>query len=175
MTHFVTRSFVALLMTTSLIGSADAMDPLEQFASTISSLTSAAQPAAEQVRSENRPVQTTPAYRFSRPEVVSGARMTLFANFLQHQQGVVYLDIAGTTASCRICDWRSNSVTFYLPQLGVPGPVDARLRVVLPNGRVAKAVNVSLIPQPVFVIHSETIGQPAPSGMGGAANYAGSW
>ena len=167
MNHTVKNTFAALLLTAGLFGAADAQEPTDGYASF-------ARWTEHFSRVMEKQVQTQPAYTLSRPEVVSGARMTVFAGFLEHNRGAVLFDIGGTTTECRICDWRPNSVTFYLPRLGTAGGRDATIRVVKPNGRVAKSMEVRLVPQPEIVIHSETVGQPGPSaGFGGVASYAG--
>ncbi|WP_147869965.1 hypothetical protein [Stieleria maiorica] len=88
-----------------------------------------------------------------RPDVVSGARMTVLANYLQHVPGTVHLIVAGTTSSCRIAAWSDTSVTVDLPNLGLRGTMDAVIRVVRPDGRVAKTVPVNLIPAPTVIMH----------------------
>ncbi|MEQ8667738.1 MAG: hypothetical protein RIC12_01115 [Pirellulales bacterium] len=53
-------------------------------------------------------VQNTPEYDLGRPEVVSGTRVTLFANFLGQDPGVVQFNMNQTSASCKITDWQPN-------------------------------------------------------------------
>ena len=110
--------------------------------------------------SHRRRVQPSPAYELRRPEIVSGSRLTILANFLQQEEGVVLCQIARTTLSCRIVRWCDRSVTFYVPDYGLRTPMDAKICIVLPNGRVAKSVSVVLVPQPSIVQHAETLGQP---------------
>ncbi|WP_182866568.1 hypothetical protein [Stieleria mannarensis] len=120
-----------------------------------------------------RMVQSVPAYQLRRPQITTGARISLFANFLQHDPGVVLLDVAGTTAQCDVLQWKPNSVTVQLPRLGLGAPTDARLRIVKPDGRVAKTMAVQLIAQPEIVVHQETIAQPMPAvGSAESAVYA---
>ncbi|WP_182866570.1 hypothetical protein [Stieleria mannarensis] len=114
-------------------------------------------------RSIHRTVQSVPAYRLARPQITTGTRITMFANFLQQDPGIVLLEIGGTTTRCELLEWCSNSVTVQLPSFGVAGPQDARIRIVLPNGRVAKSVSVMLVPQPSMIVHEETIPQPMPT------------
>lgn len=109
-----------------------------------------------------RSVQKTPQYRLRRAEVVTGARLTLFANFLQEKAGYVMFDVNGTTTNCKVIDWKNESVTTQLPLLGLNHPMDAQIRIVLPNGRVAKSFQILLISQPDIVHHKETIPQPQP-------------
>ncbi|WP_182866569.1 hypothetical protein [Stieleria mannarensis] len=162
----VKTTFAALLMTAGMIGSAQADQPTDGY-STLADWT------RQISRVMERPVQSQPAYSLSRPEVVSGTRMTVFAGFLEHQTGAVLLEVGGTVAQCRIVDWRTNSVTFYLPMLGMAGGRDATLRVVKPSGRIAKTLDVRLVPQPEIVIHGETVGQPGPAaGYVGLPSYA---
>lgn len=107
-------------------------------------------------------VQPTPTYELQRPQVTIGTRITIFANFLQNDPGVVLLDIGATTTQCEMVEWKPQSVTVQLPRLGLSRPQDAKLRVVLPNGRVAKSMSVRLIAQPDIVVHQETVAQPMP-------------
>lgn len=109
-----------------------------------------------------RSVQTTPTYRLRRAEVTTGARLTLFANFLRAEPGIVMLDVNGATLPCKIVQWKGDSVTVQLPMLGMNRPLDAQIRVILPTGQVAEAFQVVLVSQPRFVEHRETIPQPQP-------------
>ncbi len=123
----------------------------------------------------HKQVQATPSYSLRRPELTVGTRITMFANFLQEKPGVVMLDVGDTTAQCRVIDWQPHSVTLQLPRLGLARPTNAQLRIVLPNGRVAKKAAVLLISQPGIVVHQETVAQPSPSaGSDSGAEYAGS-
>ncbi|WP_182866567.1 hypothetical protein [Stieleria mannarensis] len=88
-----------------------------------------------------------------RTDVVSGARLTVLANYLQYVPGTVHLIVAGTTSSCRIIAWSDTSVTVDLPNLGLRQTMDAVIRVVRPDGRVAKTVPVNLIPAPTVIMH----------------------
>lgn len=177
MTHASKISSVALLLAVGLSAAADA-GGLKPHCQTHGIRSTA--PRTSHVISTPRVVykrvQPTPEYAVQRPEVVSGTRLTLFANFLQNEQGYVFLDFNGTTAQCQIHNWSPNSVTFDLPKLGLGRNVAAKIRVVLPNGRVAKSVAVVLIPQPTIVVHEETIPQPMPpaANASGSGVYAGS-
>ena len=120
-----------------------------------------------------RMVQSAPAYQLRRPQITTGARISVFANFLEHDPGVVLLDVAGTTSQCEVLQWNPNSVTLQLPRFGINSPTDARLRIVKPNGRVAKTMSIQLIAQPEIVIHEESIPQPMPAtGIAESAVYA---
>lgn len=107
-------------------------------------------------------VQQTPQYDISRPEVVSGARITLFANFLRQEQGYVMFNLNGTSTECKIVDWKPNSVTTELPRLGLLSPKNAEIQIVLPDGRIAKTFKVLYVSQPDIVVHQDTIPQPMP-------------
>ncbi|MEQ8667741.1 MAG: hypothetical protein RIC12_01130 [Pirellulales bacterium] len=64
-----------------------------------------------------------------------------------------------------------NSVTVELPLLGLLGPKNVDLQIVLPNGRIAKTFAVRYVPQPDIVVHEDTIPQampPAPSSKPGS-------
>ncbi|MCA9241103.1 MAG: hypothetical protein KDA37_12925, partial [Planctomycetales bacterium] len=50
------------------------------------------------------------------------------------------------------------------PMLGLDSPRNGRLRITRPDGRVAKSLDVVVQPQPVVIVHQETIGQPTPAG-----------
>ena len=107
-------------------------------------------------------VQRTPQYDLRRPEVISGARVTLFANFLRAEPGVVLFNLNGTSTECVLVEWRPNSVTIELPRLGLLEPKNAEIQIVLPDGRIAKTFPVLLISQPDIVIHEDTVPQPMP-------------
>jgi len=107
-------------------------------------------------------VQQTPEYDVSRPEVVSGTRVTLFANFLGQEAGMVMFNLNGTSVVCDIVEWQGDSVTVNLPLLGLLGPKDAEIQIVLPEGRIAKTFRVRYIAQPDIVVHEDTIPQPSP-------------
>lgn len=107
-------------------------------------------------------VQPTPQYDLARPEVVSGARVTLFANFLREEPGIVLFHVNGTSTECVLVEWRPNSVTIELPRLGLLEPKNAEIQIVLPDGRIAKTFPVLLIAQPDIVIHQDTVPQPMP-------------
>lgn len=131
-------------------------------------------------RTASKSTQKTPQYDLRRPEVVSGARVTLFANFLQDNPGYVIFDIGGTSKQCKLVDWKNTSVTAELPRLGLSRPLDAQIRIILPNGRVAKTFKVLYVSQPDIVVHGESIPQPMPAtpnanrpvyAQGGAAGF----
>jgi hypothetical protein len=118
-------------------------------------------------------VQRTPQYDLRRPEVPSGARLTLFANFLGKEQGVVLLGIHGTSHECEVVDWKPQSVTIELPRLGLNEPKNATIAIVLPDGRIAKTFRVLFVAQPDVVVHQESVPQPMPPAPASApAAYA---
>jgi hypothetical protein len=108
-----------------------------------------------------------------RREVASGARVTLFANFLRQESGVVVLEIGGTSWECELIEWQPNSVTVDLPRLGLAEPKDAEITIVLPDGRIAKKFSVKYVRQPDIVLHDESIPRAAPplAANAGPANY----
>lgn len=115
-------------------------------------------------------VQPTAQYDLRRPEVVSGTRVTLFANFLRNEPGIVTFNLAGTSVECKLVEWKPNSVTIELPRLGLLEPKNAEVQIVLPDGRIAKTFPVLYVSQPDIVIHEDTIPQampPAPAAQGG--------
>ncbi|MCA9179740.1 MAG: hypothetical protein KDB14_35030 [Planctomycetales bacterium] len=107
-------------------------------------------------------VQSTPSYDVGRPEVVSGSRVTLFANFLLDQPGYLYLEHDGTSRQCELLEWKPNSVTANLPKVGLNRPKVATLKIVMPDGRIAKAFPICLVSQPDIMIHRDTVPQPLP-------------
>jgi hypothetical protein len=118
-------------------------------------------------------VQATPQYDVRRPEVPSGARLTLFANFLRKEQGVVMLNIEGTSTECRLVDWKPESVTIELPRLGLARPKLAEIVIILPDGRIAKTFRIQLVAQPDIMVHQDTVPQPLPPApAAGLATYA---
>ena len=130
---------------------------------TVSASESVAAPAVESTnRVVYQLVQHTPQYDISRPEVVSGTRVTLFANFLRQEQGYVMFNLNGTSTECNIVEWQPNSVTVELPRLGLLSPKNAEIQIVLPDGRIAKTFKVLYVSQPDIVIHQDTIPQPMP-------------
>jgi len=125
-------------------------------------------------RSVVRRVQATASYRLVRPEVISGSRVTLFANFLEEKPGIVDLCLNGTALPCKVIEWHNQSVTVELPKMGLARPQDAVIRIIKPNGREAKKFYVLFIPQPTILIHAETVGHPDPSApTSSGATYAG--
>lgn len=107
-------------------------------------------------------VQQTPQYDVGRPQVVSGTRVTLFANFLRQDPGCVLFNLNGTSAECAVIEWKPNSVTVELPRLGLLEPKNAEIQIVLPDGRIAKTFPVVYIAQPDILVHEDTIPQPMP-------------
>ncbi len=107
-------------------------------------------------------VQQTPQYDLRRPEVVSGARVTLFANFLGTHPGIVLFNLDGVSSECQVIDWREQSVTTQLPRLGLLEPKNAEIQIVLPDGRIAKTFRVLLVAPPDIVIHEESVPVPLP-------------
>ena len=172
MNQIFSKASIAVLVTVGSMASANAGGVRHHCPPTV--IHSA--PVRQAPRVIYKTVQPTPSYDVRRPEVVSGTRLTVFANFLQQEEGFVYFDVSGTTSSCKVVDWCPNSVTFDLPALGLSGRQDAKIRVVLPNGRVAKSISVILVPQPAILVHQETIPQPMPptASNDGRGVYAGS-
>lgn len=133
----------------------------------------APQPIVQQAETSSvvtRNMQTTPRYNLRRPEVVSGATATLFANFLRKECGYVYLVMNGATLPCQIIEWQDTSVTVQLPAVGLAAPVNATLQIALPDGRVAKMFHVLFVAQPEIVLHEDTIPQPLPPGTPGQSS-----
>jgi hypothetical protein len=129
--------------------------------------TTVEQSAAEEQPAESRVtynvVQATPQYDVRRPEVPSGTRITLFANFLRKEQGVVMLNLNGTSTECHIADWKPESVTVELPRLGLARPKLAEIVVILPDGRIAKTFRILLVAQPDIMVHQDTVPLPMPA------------
>jgi hypothetical protein len=107
-------------------------------------------------------VQQTPQYDVRRPEVPSGARLTLFANFLGQTPGVVMLNVNGTSSRCQVVDWKPESVTAELPAMGLSHPQNAELVVIMPDGRIVKTFRVRLVAQPDIMVHKDTVPLPLP-------------
>jgi len=108
-----------------------------------------------------------------RPDIASGSRVTLFANFLRQEAGVVILEIGGTSLQCELIEWQPDSVTVDLPRLGLAEPKNAEITIVLPDGRIAKTFKVRYVRQPDIVLHEDSIPQPMPPlpTVAGPANY----
>lgn len=119
-------------------------------------------PAPQSVGVIYKVVQQTPQYDLRRPEVVSGTRVTLFANFLRQEAGCVTFNLQGTSHECNLVEWKPNSVTVELPRLGLLEPKNAEIQIILPDGRVAKTFAVLYVSQPDIVMHEDTIPQPMP-------------
>lgn len=111
-------------------------------------------------------VQQTPQYDVRRPEVVSGTRVTLFANFLRQEPGIVTFNMEGTSSECVLVEWKPDSVTVELPRLGLAAPKNAEIQIVLPDGRVAKTFPVLYVAQPDIVVHEDTIPLAMPPAPG---------
>lgn len=107
-------------------------------------------------------VQPSQKYDLRRPELVSGARVTLFANFLRQEPGIVIFNLNGTSTRCNLVEWKPESVTVDLPLLGLLEPKDAEIQIVLPDGRIAKTFRVVYVAQPDVVVHAESVPQPTP-------------
>jgi hypothetical protein len=119
-------------------------------------------------------VQNTPQYDLRRPEVPSGARLTLFANFLGDRQGMVLLQLNGTSLPCQIVQWKPESVTIELPCLGLTAPKNAEIAIILPDGRQLKLFRVLYVPQPDILVHGETVPLPTPPApVTSSATYSG--
>ena len=124
------------------------------------------------VQPEKMPALTA-ARDSQRQDVASGARVTLFANFLRQEAGVVVLEIAGTSWQCELIEWQSDSVTVDLPRLGLAEPKHADVTIVLPDGRIAKTFKVRYVRQPDIVLHEESIPRAMPplAAMAAPATY----
>ncbi len=109
-----------------------------------------------------RVVQQTPQYELRQPEVISGARVTLFANFLGNRPGIVMFNLDGTSMQCQVIEWKGQSVTAKLPHLGLLEPKHAEIQIVLPDGRIAKTFRVLLVMPADIVIHAESVPVPVP-------------
>ena len=130
MTRHLTISLAVLpLLACSLVaGEQASAEPVKITRQTEWVYTSEA-PSCDSVPSEPRvvtkAVQQTPEYEVGRPEVPSGATITLFASFLGSQQGHVMFHLNGTCTECEVIDWKDNSVTTVLPKLGLVAPKNA--------------------------------------------------
>ena len=108
-------------------------------------------------------VQQTPHYDVSRPEVPSGATITLFANFLGNEPGYVVFNLHGTSTQCEVVDWKNNSVTTALPKLGLNAPQNAGS-----PARQARRPHRQDLPCPLHQParpagpHGDTVPQPLP-------------
>ncbi len=155
MSHTIARTAIAL----AIVGTG-----------LLNSDTASAQTIGTPVYASNRvaykTVQHTPRYNLRRAEVPSGAQLTLFANFLGERQGVVLLQLAGTSFNCEMVQWKKDSVTVEMPRLGLREPKNAAIQIVLPNGRIAKTFRVLYVSPPNIIVHGETVPvatPPAPS------------
>ena len=117
-------------------------------------------------QSIRKEVQRTAEYNVSRAEVPTGARVTLYANFLGREKGYAMLNLNGTSTHCEVIDWRDNSTTVVLPKLGLNGPKNVEIQLVKPDGRIVKTFRILLIAQPDILVHGETVPQPMPSASG---------
>ena len=113
-------------------------------------------------RAVSKAVQQTQAYDVSRPELPSGARVTLFANFLGNETGYAMFNLGGTSTQCEVVEWKNQSVTLVLPKLGLLGPKNAEIQLVKPDGRIVKTFRILFVPQPDILVHSDTVPQPLP-------------
>jgi len=163
MTRYIAHSFLVL----TVIGSgllattqANADEALRIREWTYASGTVKPATCAPSGRAVLKHVQRTSTYEVARPEVPSGSRLTLFANFLGQKPGLVLLCLGGTSAQCDVIEWKERSVTIELPCLGLSGPKNADVRIILPDGRVAKNFPVLFVAQPDILVHGESVPQP---------------
>ena len=121
----------------------------------------------------NNSITSTATRSLQRREVASGSRVTLFANFLRQEAGVVVLEISGTSWECDLIEWQGNSVTVDLPPLGLAEAKNADITIVLPDGRIAKSFSVRCVRQTEIVVHDEPVPRAAPplAATAGPANY----
>lgn len=122
-------------------------------------------------RPVQKAVQPKPRYELHVKHLVSGGRVTLFANFLRKEAGVVLFVHDGTSQECKLISWKPDSVTVDLPKLGLPGPQCVEIVIVLPDGRLAKTFRTTCEPQPDVLVHSDSIPQPMPPVHRGGAVY----
>ena len=165
MTRYIAHSFLALTVFGSgLLATtqANANEVLRIREWTYASGTVKPATCAPSGRAVLKQVQRTSTYEVARPEVPSGARLTLFANFLGQNRGQVLLCLAGMSAQCEVIEWKEESVTIELPRLGLSGPKNADIHIILRDGRVAKTFRVLFVAQPDILVHGESVPQPMP-------------
>lgn len=80
------------------------------------------------------------------PEVQVGATITLPAQTLGDQAGVVMLRVGDITLGAMVNEWTNTGVQLTLPMVGLEQPKRAEIVVLLPDGQVAMTVPVKLIP-----------------------------
>ncbi len=176
MTRYIAHSFLALtvfgsgLLATTQANANEAVRIREWTYASGTVKPAACSPSSRAVLKH---VQRTSTYEVARPEIPSGSRLTLFANFLGQKPGLVLLCLGGTSAQCEVIEWKEQSVTMELPRLGLSGPKNANVRVILPDGRVAKNFPVLFVAQPDILVHCESVGQPmTPSPATAPASYS---
>ena len=97
------------------------------------------------------------------PQVPTGSKLTLPANFLGPHPGHVFLSVQGTKLLANIIAWSNSSVTFQLPPMAVVAPLHASLDIILPHGRLAKRTRILLVAPPQLLIHDSSPQPPLPT------------
>ncbi|HAY83186.1 MAG TPA: hypothetical protein DCY79_25550 [Planctomycetaceae bacterium] len=111
----------------------------------------------------NPPIIRQPLLAPTCPQVPTGSRLTLPANFLGPHAGHVFLSVQGTKLPANILAWSNTSVTIQLPPMAVAAPLPASLDILLPHGQLAKRTRILLVAPPQLLIHESGPQAPLPT------------
>jgi hypothetical protein len=115
------------------------------------------QPTASSVKPTfgRRPVVNQTNLHSKATTITVGATITAPARFLGSETGCVFLQVGPTMLECKIMDWKTTSVTFVVPNMGL-GPVTAgRLQIVRGDGDIIRDYPIALIRKPDLIVHEE--------------------
>lgn len=90
-----------------------------------------------------------------RPKMEVGSTVRAAVSFLGADEGHVLLHIGPVTHPCEILEWKTNSVVFKVPEMGLRSATPAELEVVRPDGRIARSFLMQIVPEPTIVIFSK--------------------
>ncbi|MCC9608240.1 hypothetical protein LOC68_00975 [Blastopirellula sp. JC732] len=105
------------------------------------------------VRAVKTEVAAPPQIEVKLPEVEVGSTVRAAVSFLGTEKGHVLLHIGPVTHTCEILEWSTNSVAFNIPKLGLRSATPIELEVVRPDGRIVRALPMSLTPEAGIVIY----------------------
>lgn len=102
-----------------------------------------------------RPVVNQTNLHTKTTAITVGATITAPARFLGNDTGCVFLQVGPAMLECKIVDWKSTSVTFVVPNMGL-GPITAgRLQIIRGDGDIIRDYPVALIRKPDLIVHEE--------------------
>jgi len=97
------------------------------------------------------------------PSVPAGATLTLPANFLGAAQGDVFLVFQNIKLPVTIVAWNNNGVTITLPPMAIKDPLQLRLDIVLPDGKLAHQQKIRVTAPASVILHPTAPVSPLPT------------